>query len=231
VNKTQVPSKKEQRIVTQLIERGPKVLFVSLNKEDADEFYKTVPDDQKARIDIYPVTGDRSLVKWANTIQEYELVDNEISIVQMTQRWYHAAAQDFQGHCTRSSHPGPPPNDTAEAMVRRLASNERGEEPKGCSDPYLAYSTDKDSVSGSTSTNSASQPASESLGQGLGEPLSEFNNPRCDSVSSSDSHPSIPASGDDHQVHNTGIPLTSIISVDPNPTLLSQESAPRQGSP
>ncbi|TEB30444.1 hypothetical protein FA13DRAFT_1857299 [Coprinellus micaceus] len=174
-DKTQVLSKKEQRVVTRLIERGPKVLFVSLNKEDADEFYKA----------------------WANTIEEYELVDTELSIIQTTQRWYHVAAQGFQGYPPSTPHLGPNANDVTGAF-----SDGRNEEPKGRSDPNSPYPANK--INGSVDvTSTKSQPTGNSPSQDLGEPLPEFNDPQCNSASR-ESHPSLPAPGDDHQVNNSG---------------------------
>ncbi|TEB21304.1 hypothetical protein FA13DRAFT_1800046 [Coprinellus micaceus] len=88
VNKDRGPSAKEQQVVDRLLGQGPKILFVSLKKAGADELYNAVPTSQKDRVCVYPINGERSLVKWANTINEYEAIDREISIVS-TRRWFH----------------------------------------------------------------------------------------------------------------------------------------------
>lgn len=95
VNKYKGPSPKEQFVVDRLLNRGPKLLFVSLDKADAKEFYDAVPASQKDRVSVYPINHRCSLVKWANTIAEYEAIDSEVAIVS-TQPWYHDLGSEEQ---------------------------------------------------------------------------------------------------------------------------------------
>ena len=74
------------KIVKQLLEFGPKVLLVSLEKELADQFYDAVPDTGKARVSVYPINSKYSLVKWSNTVKEYKIIDPLIGPIQKRRR-------------------------------------------------------------------------------------------------------------------------------------------------
>jgi hypothetical protein len=70
----------EEEIINRLLGRGPKLLFISLLKKEAGEFYDAVPE--KERVSVYPITHRRSLVKWANTVKEHRALDAEVAIIQ-----------------------------------------------------------------------------------------------------------------------------------------------------
>jgi hypothetical protein len=71
----------EEDVVDRLLSRGPKLLFISLPKQEAREFYDAVPEDEKEHVSVHPINCRRSLVKWANTIKEHRALGGEVVVI------------------------------------------------------------------------------------------------------------------------------------------------------
>ncbi|TEB19175.1 hypothetical protein FA13DRAFT_1802540 [Coprinellus micaceus] len=71
----------EEDVVDRLLSQGPKLLFISLPKQEAREFYDAVPEDEKERVSVHPINRRRSLVKWANTIKEHRALEGEVVVI------------------------------------------------------------------------------------------------------------------------------------------------------
>lgn len=70
---------KEEATIQPLLDCGPKLLFILLEKLKAQKLAEAVADNE--RVTVYPINLKQSLVKWAATVEEFEKINNLVPIV------------------------------------------------------------------------------------------------------------------------------------------------------